>query len=241
MAGGLTSKKDNRPARSEGEGVLVHFDGQAFTRHRAPDGTLLSVAAVGPGEAWAVGRLGGVLHVEAGRAEAFHLEAPVVLRGVAATGPNDVWMVGDGSTLPPLGREVPPAGGRRRGGQGRRADGGGRTGREAGLGGGAERGVGGGAGEVRLALGVKQLAGACATRCNEQAQRTRTATVRERRLQVRTRARGSATTPRRRSHRAAEPVRACVRAPNPVRHLGPPLPDGRGAGALFRATSALPF
>jgi hypothetical protein len=83
----------------------VRFDGRTFTRHRAPDGALLSVAAAGPGEAWAVGLGGGVLHAKAGVVEAFHLERegggrlPVVLRSVAAAGPDDVWIAGDGPTL----------------------------------------------------------------------------------------------------------------------------------------------
>lgn len=105
LAGGLSSFHDGVRAWPEGEGLLVHFDGRAFTRHRAPDGALLAVVAVGPGEAWAVGRGGGLLHVKAGTAEAFHLEGEggkalrVALRAVAASGPDDVWIAGDGSTL----------------------------------------------------------------------------------------------------------------------------------------------
>ncbi|MDI1480271.1 PQQ-binding-like beta-propeller repeat protein [Polyangium sp. y55x31] len=106
FAGGLTgaSTSDGR-VLPEGEGTLVRFDGRTFTRHRAPDGALLSVAAAGPGEAWAVGLAGAVLHAKGTTVEAFHLERdggkrlPVILRSVAATGPNDVWIVGDGSTL----------------------------------------------------------------------------------------------------------------------------------------------
>ena len=61
-------------------------------------GALLSVAAAAPGDAWAVGMAGGVLHVKAGAVEALHLERKVVLRGVATAGP-DVWIAGDGATL----------------------------------------------------------------------------------------------------------------------------------------------
>jgi photosystem II stability/assembly factor-like uncharacterized protein len=63
------------------------------------------VAAAGPGEVWAVGLGGGVIHAKGSMVEAFHLEReggarlPVILRDVAAAGPNEVWMVGDGSTL----------------------------------------------------------------------------------------------------------------------------------------------
>jgi hypothetical protein len=81
-----------------GEGTLVHFDGQHFTRYRAPDGALLSVVAVGPGEAWAVGMGGGVLHVRAGEVEAFHVDdAP--LRSVAVGSDDAIWIAGDRSLL----------------------------------------------------------------------------------------------------------------------------------------------
>jgi len=103
LAGGLTTAEDE--VRPEGEGTLVHFDGKTFGRHRGPDGALLSVAASGPGEAWAVGLAGGVVHVKNGASAAMHLERedgerwPVVLRGVAAAGPSEAWMVGDDATL----------------------------------------------------------------------------------------------------------------------------------------------
>lgn len=105
MAGGLSTITVGGSLQPAGEGTLVRFDGHAFTRHRAPDGVLLSVAAPAPGEAWAVGLAGTALHVKAGAVEAFHLTGedggrlPVALRGVAAAGPNEVWIVGDGSTL----------------------------------------------------------------------------------------------------------------------------------------------
>ena len=104
FAGGLTRGAAGGRVVPEGEGTLVRFDGRVFTRHRAPDGALLSVAAAGPGEAWAVGLGGGLLHAKGSVVEAFHLEhggarLPLILRGVAASGPNEVWMVGDGSTL----------------------------------------------------------------------------------------------------------------------------------------------
>jgi hypothetical protein len=113
LAGALTSGRRNpepealEPPRvvPSGEGTLVRFDGHVFTRHRGPEGALLSVAAPAPGEAWAVGVAGGVVHVQAGVARAFHLEREGgarhrgILRGVAAAGPADVWMAGDGATL----------------------------------------------------------------------------------------------------------------------------------------------
>jgi hypothetical protein len=104
LSGGLVAVHDGVRAQPAGEGVLVHFDGHAFTRYRGPEGALLAVATVGPAEAWAVGLDGGIVHVKGGVASAFHLErsgAPlrVALRAVSATGPDDVWMAGDGSTL----------------------------------------------------------------------------------------------------------------------------------------------
>lgn len=104
FSGGLTTTHDGVRAQPAGEGILVHFDGQGFARYRGPEGALLSVAAVGPAEAWAVGYDGGIVHVKGGVASAFHLERAgeplrVALRAVAATGPDDVWISGDGSTL----------------------------------------------------------------------------------------------------------------------------------------------
>jgi hypothetical protein len=105
LAGGLSSFEDGTRAWPAGEGILVHFDGRAFTRIRAPDGALLSVAAVGPGEAWAVGQGGGVLHVRGDTVEAFHLvgadDKPLrhALRAVAASGRDDVFIAGDAGTL----------------------------------------------------------------------------------------------------------------------------------------------
>jgi hypothetical protein len=105
IAGGLSSFSDGTRAWPAGEGVLIHFDGRAFTRHRAPDGALHAVVAVGPGEAWAAGAGGGLIHVRAGAAEVFHLDdglgnpLRITLRAVAATGPDDVWIAGEGSTL----------------------------------------------------------------------------------------------------------------------------------------------
>ncbi|MFO0590346.1 MAG: hypothetical protein U0441_22580 [Polyangiaceae bacterium] len=104
LAGGLTTAHEEVRPRPAGEGILVHFDGRAFTRYRGPDGALLSVVAVGPAEAWAVGYDGGVVHVKGGVATAYHLERDkkplrVPLRAVAATGPSDVWIVGEGSTV----------------------------------------------------------------------------------------------------------------------------------------------
>lgn len=104
FAGGLTTGEHEGRARPEGEGTLVHFDGRTFTRHRAPDGALLSVAAAGPGEAWAVGVGGGVLHVKGSTVRALHVAREgggprPILRAAAAAGPGEVWLAGDGSTL----------------------------------------------------------------------------------------------------------------------------------------------
>ncbi len=104
LSGGLVAVHDGVRAHPAGEGILVHFDGRAFTRYRGPEGALLAVAAVGSGEAWAVGLGGGLVHVKGGVASAFHLERAgkplrVALRAVAATGPDDVWISGDESTL----------------------------------------------------------------------------------------------------------------------------------------------
>jgi hypothetical protein len=105
LAGGLAAARDGVRAWPEGEGVLVHFDGKRFTRHRAPDGALLAVVAVGPGEAWAVGMGGGLVHAKAGAVEAFHLASTSgdrlepALRAVSARAPDDVWIAGDAATL----------------------------------------------------------------------------------------------------------------------------------------------
>ncbi|MFO0590363.1 MAG: hypothetical protein U0441_22665 [Polyangiaceae bacterium] len=104
LSGGLTTVRDDVRAQPAGEGILVHYDGHGFTRHRGPEGALLAIAPVGPGEAWAVGYDGGVVHVKDGVAAAYHLERAgnplrVALRSVAAVGPDDVWIAGDGATL----------------------------------------------------------------------------------------------------------------------------------------------
>lgn len=104
LPGGLLPADDGTRAWPAGEGVLVHFDGGAFTRHRAPDGALLAAAAVGPSEAWAVGLDGGIVHVKDNTVHAYHVEVSgkrlrVALRAVAARGPNDVWIAGDHATL----------------------------------------------------------------------------------------------------------------------------------------------
>ncbi len=104
LAGGLLATDDGTRAWPAGEGALVHFDGGAFTRHRAPDGALLAVSAVGPNEAWAVGLDGGLVHVKDTTVRAYHVEVGgarlrVALRAVAARGPNDVWIAGDHAML----------------------------------------------------------------------------------------------------------------------------------------------
>ena len=108
LAGALTSGLTGELAPRTipaGEGTLVHFDGKAFTRHRAPDGPLVSVIATAPSEAWAVGVSGGLLHATPGVVQAYHLareggsRAPVILRAAASAAPSDVWIVGEGGTV----------------------------------------------------------------------------------------------------------------------------------------------
>jgi hypothetical protein len=97
LAGGQTSGGDLRPLPA-GEGALVHYDGKTAVQHRAPEGPLLAVAAVGPAEAWAVGVAGGILRVRAGKVEPMRL-GRVTLRAATARSATDVWLAGDDSTL----------------------------------------------------------------------------------------------------------------------------------------------
>lgn len=104
LAGGLARGEDDRRSWPEGEGILVRFDGRGFTRHRAPDGALLAVAAAGPGEAWAVGVVGSIVHAKAGELSTMHLpregtRAAPLLRAVSVGTGGDVWIAGDDATL----------------------------------------------------------------------------------------------------------------------------------------------
>jgi hypothetical protein len=98
FAGGRNPTEDHTRSWPAGEGVLVHYDGKAYRTTRTPS-PLLAVAAVGPGEAWAAGVDGVVVHVKDGRAEAFATGASDLLRGVWAAGPSDVFVVGDGPAI----------------------------------------------------------------------------------------------------------------------------------------------
>jgi outer membrane protein assembly factor BamB len=104
MVGGLASASDDQRTWPEGEGVLAHFDGRAFTRHRAPDGALLAVTAAGAGEAWAAGVAGSIVHAKAGAIDALRLSpegsrpAPI-LRAVTTSARGEVWIAGDDATL----------------------------------------------------------------------------------------------------------------------------------------------
>lgn len=98
LAGGLMATASATHRWPAGEGLLVHFDGRAFTRRRAPDGALLAVAAAGPSEAWAVGVGGSLIHARAEGTEAVHVEPAVLLRGVAAAA-GQVFAVGDEGTV----------------------------------------------------------------------------------------------------------------------------------------------
>jgi hypothetical protein len=99
LAGGLTSTTTVARRWPAGEGLLVHFDGHALLRHRAPDGALLAVAAAGPGEAWAAGVGGSMLHAHGAAVEAFHVEPEVILRAVAVSTAHEAFFVGDAATV----------------------------------------------------------------------------------------------------------------------------------------------
>ncbi|MFO0551981.1 MAG: hypothetical protein U0271_26585 [Polyangiaceae bacterium] len=100
LAGGLRSlTMESGDVSPEGEGTLVRFDGRAFTRYRAPDGVLWSVAPAEQGEAWAVGLRGGIVHVKGDKALSHRLSSETALRAVSVAGRDDVWIAGDGGTL----------------------------------------------------------------------------------------------------------------------------------------------
>jgi len=103
IAGGLTPWEDSERLWPQGEGVVFHFDGRAFTGYHGPT-ALVSVASAGPAEAWAAGLAGGLMHVKAGSAEAFRVSGQgrglrAAFRSVSAAGPNNLWFAGDRSTL----------------------------------------------------------------------------------------------------------------------------------------------
>ena len=100
---GASGPLDDLATPPSREGVVVHFDGRAFTRYRGPD-ALLAVTAPGKDEAWAVGAWGAMLHVKAGVADPLCVAREgrrfgAVLRGGSAVTGDDVWVVGDRSTL----------------------------------------------------------------------------------------------------------------------------------------------
>lgn len=100
LAGGAYAEEDAIRPRPVGEGLLVHFDGRGLAVSDSQLGeALLSVAAAGPGEAWAAGAGGALVHAGPGRVEAWRVERSPRLWAIAAPTPNDVWIAGAGSTL----------------------------------------------------------------------------------------------------------------------------------------------
>jgi hypothetical protein len=99
IVGGMSAASDGVRLWPSGEGVLLHFDGRAFTRHRGPGGALLAVAPAGVNEAWAVGAAGSVVRASAAGITAYRVAGAPVLRAVAAAAPDDVWIAGSGGML----------------------------------------------------------------------------------------------------------------------------------------------
>jgi hypothetical protein len=99
LAGGLRCTIDPGGQRwPTGEGILVHHTPTSVRWFRAPAGPLLDVVATGPGEAWAVGVDGAVVHVRAGEVSRSRVEPPVRLHAVLVEG-DAVWVGGDDRTL----------------------------------------------------------------------------------------------------------------------------------------------
>ena len=84
-----------------GEGILFHASGplgaSSTARFRA-SASLLAVASLGAGEAWAVGAAGTIVHVKDGVVTRLSLPSGEWLRAVLAT-EGSVWMGGDEGTL----------------------------------------------------------------------------------------------------------------------------------------------
>lgn len=99
MVGGLDVTHNEGEAWPAGEGLVVHRSPAGVVWHRVPAGPLLSVAAAGTGEAWAVGAAGLVVHVRAGAMTAKRLASGRWLRDVARGERGELWIVGDDGTL----------------------------------------------------------------------------------------------------------------------------------------------
>ncbi|MBI5535816.1 MAG: hypothetical protein HY898_24065 [Deltaproteobacteria bacterium] len=99
IAGGLGATVNATRAWPSGEGILLHRDGSAFRWYRVADAPLLAAAATGPGEAWAAGAAGVVVHALGGRLEIFRLPSEPWMRAVSAASSTDVWFGGDDATL----------------------------------------------------------------------------------------------------------------------------------------------
>jgi len=99
MVGGLDVTHNGAQAWPAGEGIVVHRSAAGVVWQRVPPGPLLSVAAAGPGEAWAVGAAGLVAHAHAGALTAQRLASGRWLRDVALGPGGELWIVGDDGTL----------------------------------------------------------------------------------------------------------------------------------------------
>lgn len=88
---------------SEGEkDVIVHFDGDAWTRAAvpgSPDVQLLKVWGASCDAVWVVGAGGTILHWDGDAWTAQDSGVRTALSGVTGRGPDDVWAVGASSTV----------------------------------------------------------------------------------------------------------------------------------------------
>ena len=99
LAGGLGSMSDRYRAWPDGAGVVLRYAEGTVASWQAPYGALLAVCAAGPGEAWAAGAAGQVVHLAGSDAQAFVVDPAMWLRDVWASGPRDGWFVGDDATI----------------------------------------------------------------------------------------------------------------------------------------------
>jgi hypothetical protein len=99
LAGGLHSTTNGRAIWPAGEGIVVHGSKSGYAWIRIPPGPVLSVAAIGPSEAWAVGPAGLLTRIRQGLVGSERLQPSRWLRSVGGTGPDDIWVVGDDGLL----------------------------------------------------------------------------------------------------------------------------------------------
>jgi hypothetical protein len=78
-----------------GEGVVVHAQGASLREIRIPSGAMLQVRAVGPGEAWAAGVAGTIVHIAGERVTSYAVLPGRLIRSIWAAGPSEVWFAGD--------------------------------------------------------------------------------------------------------------------------------------------------